>query len=108
MDGIKWWPITSSDPYKEALEIIEAWARKNFYDQFVATLLLDGELETELVVLDQMGYLIWDNDWWEGQKDIRLLGFCPVHNMYYLGEPKKDRRCYYVLTDPDDRSGADG
>ena len=97
---IEKWEITSKDPYKEAADIIGKWAWKNGFDSFVVTLELDGEITTELLLLENGTDFFWEHDWWEGQKSITMLGFCPIRQMYYLGEPRKNRRCYYVLTEP--------
>lgn len=95
------WDIVTKDPYKEVASIIETWAQKNFYDYFVVSLVLDGDLTTELLCVNEFAGLYWDNDWWEGQKKIKMLGFIPLSNVVCLGEPKKNRRYCYVLTDPD-------
>ena len=86
----------SKDPYKEIIKIIEKWARKNFYDYFLVTLMIDGSLKSELVIDDGMAGLIWDNDWYEGQEEIALMGFIPISNAYCIGEPERDRKAFYL------------
>ena len=93
---MKTWVIKGKDPYTEVADIIEDWARKNFYDTFLVTLCIDGEITTELLQHDAMGCFEWDNDWWEGQKRISLVGFTPISQAFYIGEPVQGRRCFYV------------
>jgi len=47
---------------------------------------LDGFWYTsnELLTIDVEGTMIWENDWWEGEKWIRLRGFTPIDDMTEL------------------------
>lgn len=66
-------------PYDEIASIIEKWCAKNFWDAFIVTLSLDGEESTEILEIDGCGNsFVWVSDWWEGQKNIELLGFMPI------------------------------
>lgn len=86
------WALISKDPYTEAAEIIEQWAKKNYYDDFVVTLRLDGEVITTLLCMDEAANLEWNDDWWEGQKEIRIIGFTPLSDLLCVGEPIKGKR----------------
>lgn len=86
------WALISKDPYTEAAEIIEQWANKNYYDDFVVTLRLDGEIVTTLLCVDEAANMEWDNDWWEGQKEVRMIGFAPLSDLLCIGEPIKGIR----------------
>lgn len=95
------WDITSKDPYNEIADIVEQWARKNYYTDFIVSIVIDGELTTELLLVDQSINFEWLNDWWEGQKKIKLVGFVPADQVVVLGEPQADRKYSYFLTDSD-------
>lgn len=83
--------IESKDPYTEIANIIEAWCEKNFYDSFVVTLSRDGQIITEYLELDGMSLdFIWENDWYEGEKDISLIGFMPMLQLRVYGDPGDD------------------
>lgn|GEM_PF-6769557 len=76
------------DPYKEVADIVDKWCQQNYYSSALVTLSIDGRKTTELLSLN--GYLMefeWDNDWWEGEKDIVLLGFEMLDNIQFYGYP---------------------
>ena len=80
--------IKSTDPYTEIADIIEEWCLKNYYDRFVVTLQINGETITEwLDWCIEYGF-IWDTDWWEGEKDVVLVGFRPLHQISFDGYPE--------------------
>lgn len=64
-------------PYEWIRDDVDCYARVYGYDDFLVTLSVDGRVITELLLGDN-GELEWVNDWWEGETDIRLLGFIPV------------------------------
>ena len=86
------WTLIAKDPYTEAAEIIEQWAKKNYYDDFVVTLRLDGKIETTLLCMTENANFEWEDDWWEGQKEIRIIGFTPLRDLLCIGEPIKGRQ----------------
>lgn len=86
--------IESKDPYTEIANIIDKWCKKNFYDSFVVTISRDGQIITEYLELDGMSLdFIWENDWYEGEKDIVLIGFMPMQQLrvYGAGETNYDK-----------------
>ena len=79
------------DPYKEVADIVEKWCQQNYYSSALVTLSIDGRKTTELLSFN--GYLMefeWDNDWWEGENEIALLGFEMLDNVYFYGYPKEE------------------
>lgn len=83
--------IVSEDPYTEIANIIDKWCKKNFYDSFVATISRDGQIITEYLEIDGFSLdFVWENDWWEGEKEIYLLGFMPMLNLRVYGAPGDD------------------
>lgn len=80
--------IVSEDPYTEIANIIDEWCKKNFYDSFVVTISRDGQIITEYLEIDGNSIdFIWENDWWEGEKEIYLLGFMPMLQLRVYGAP---------------------
>lgn len=66
-------------PYESILRPIEEWCKKNGYFDFLVTILLDGNETTQVLEFDgDMADFVWLNDWWEGEKDVKLLGFSPI------------------------------
>lgn len=71
--------------YAAVSEIIEKWYQLNGYGgemSFVVTIEIDDYVETVFVTRFESGDYEWECDWWEGAKDFKLLGFCPIINAY--------------------------
>lgn len=86
--------IESKDPYTEIANIIDEWCKKNFYDSFVVTISRDGQIITEYLEFDGGDFdFIWENDWYEGEKDIVLIGFMPMQQLrvYGAGQTNYDK-----------------
>ena len=73
-------------PYDEIMKPIRTWAKDHYYTDFIASILADGEELTELIMCEDLD-LIWLNDWWEGQKEVKLLGFKPIDAIRVRGIP---------------------
>lgn len=72
----------SKDPYKAIIDIIKQVYRSNAYDDYLVTIVLDGILTTEpLYYIDKINTFIWENDWYEGQKNISILGFAKISDI---------------------------
>lgn len=99
------WELISKDPYTEAAEIIEQWAKKNYYDDFVVTLRLEGEIVTTLLCMDEAANMEWANDWWEGQKEVRMIGFVPLSDLLCIGEPIKGNRNFVLALSAEELRG---
>lgn len=83
--------IVSEDPYTEIANIIDEWCKKNYYGSFVVTISRDGQIITEYLEFDGSSFgFIWENDWWEGEKEIYLLGFMPMLQLRVYGAPGVD------------------
>lgn len=67
-------------PYDWIRDNVDTYASVYGYDDFLVTISVDGRVITELLVGDN-GELEWLNDWWEGETDIKLLGFIPVSHL---------------------------
>lgn len=80
------------DYYEEIGSIVEQWCEKNGYTQILVTISLGYSWETpheETHLLDwdsEHCRLIWDMDWWEGQPNVELVGFTPLHKIRIIGE----------------------
>ena len=85
--------ISFKTPYDTITDVIEKWCQDNYYSNFIVTLRLDGELCTEYLVyetpdrLNPQGIWVWEWDWWEGQKDIELVGFLDINSVRVSGTP---------------------
>ena len=77
-------------PYVMIGKIIERWAQTHYYTDFLVTLSLDGKETTELLLCEPNAELEWLNDWWEGQKDIKQIGFRPVTEIVVYGLPQQE------------------
>lgn len=75
---------------EEIIATIDRWCQENYYTDFLVTLSLDGEVTTEYLDSDFTEFL-WLNDWDEGQKEVKLLGFAPVDTFVLRGAPKNKK-----------------
>lgn len=66
------------DAYEMISDKIDRWAAKNFYDSFVVIIMLNGQKRNELLLLDSDIKFYWENDWWEGEENVELIGFIPI------------------------------
>ena len=81
----------SGDMYEAAADIIDKWAQKNGYTDMIVTLAVDGEVKTEYIAPAFRKYGFqweWEYDWWEGEKEVWLLGFRPLEMIHCFGYPK--------------------
>ena len=77
--------IEGNDPYTEIADgIIKKWCEKYGYTDFLVTILLNGVEFTEFLSASDFQF-IWENDWWEGEKDVQLLGFVPIASINIYG-----------------------
>lgn len=47
----------------------------------IVFLKIDDCIMQELLMTDPMGDYVWDMDWWEGEREIELLGFTVLDDM---------------------------
>lgn len=84
---------TFKTPYDSIAEIIEEWCQKNYYGNFLVTLRLNGELCVEYLYFGTGDpnwpdpHWVWESDWWEGQKDVELVGFIDISSVHVSGTP---------------------
>lgn len=81
--------ITSSNPYREIREIIEQWCSQNRYGDVLVTISVNGEEITEYLSWEPYEGFVWDMDWWEGEKEVILMGFRMRHDLTFYGFPEK-------------------
>lgn len=67
-------------PPVDILYRVETYAVMYGYDDYLVTIDLAGEVVTELILCEN-GELVWVNDWWEGQDNVKLLGFIPLSHI---------------------------
>lgn len=85
-------------PYETILRPIEEWCEKNGYFDFLVTILLDGNETTQVLEFDgNVADFVWLNDWWEGEKDVKLLGFSPIGDIRLHNYPCKPITNYHSL-----------
>lgn len=72
--------------YDAVAEIIDDWYNRMDYGTwlpFVLSIQLDdNDIETTYVERQEDGSYEWEFDWWEGQRNFKLLGFCPLLETY--------------------------
>lgn len=67
-------------PPEDILDRVDAYAMIFGYDDYLVTIDLAGEVHTKILLCEN-GELAWVNDWWEGQDDVKLLGFIPISHI---------------------------
>lgn len=75
----------TDSPYDQVVRTIEEWCQKHGYENMLVTLRLCTDSNfawytiTEFLEFDGSNVeFIWLNDWWEGERYVELLGFCPL------------------------------
>lgn len=78
----------SASPYDYICEPIEKWCQENYYTDFLVTIWVgDHETTQYLGLEDNASGFVWEYDWWEGEQDVRLLGFSPVNEIKLRNYP---------------------
>ena len=72
--------IVSIDPYDTVADLIEEdCTARGYYSNYVVRVKTDGYEHTVYVEFNGMDLRWeWAYDWWEGEEDVWLLGFCPI------------------------------
>ena len=70
-------------PYgQDAYSVIGKYIRDHItaIEDIIAVIEIDGITTNQLfmVDMDEENYFIWNNDWYEGEKDVALIDFFPV------------------------------
>lgn len=80
-------------PYDVIANIIDAWCQEHYYGHFLVTLSIEGELCVEYLYFETGDpnwpdpHWVWESDWWEGQKNVELVGFIDISSVYVSGTP---------------------
>lgn len=83
-NGIK----ITGNPYDGIAKIIDKWCQKNKYGSMIVTISADGnEFTTLLEISDDGCSFVWLHDWWEGESNVYLLGFCPLGDLGFYDFP---------------------
>lgn len=88
---------SKKNPYDSVIFIIDTWCKENYYSSFLVTLKIDGKLTTEYLYFDTGDpnnpdpHWVWETDWWEGEKDVMLVGFANPRDIFIYGSPKHYR-----------------
>ena len=77
--------LTSDNYYREVIEIVEEWSYKNYFSIAIVCLSKDGEKTNQLLLLDNGADYVFLNDWWEGEKDVSLIGFTMIEDIDIKG-----------------------
>ena len=88
--GIK---VKGQDPYTEVSSIVNDWCMMNYYGSAFVTLSLDGRVTTEYLYPSFNGNNMefeWDMDWWEGERNVVLLGFRMRSDVMFYGYPNSE------------------
>jgi len=75
-------------PYDYIVSPIIEWCEENYYTDFLVTIWVGDHEITEYLEFDFNTLdFIWQMDWWEGEKDVRLLGFTPLTDIHIHNYP---------------------
>jgi hypothetical protein len=87
-------------PYSEIADLIEKWCEEHYYTDFLVTISINGEPVTEVLEFDGNNVsFVWLHDWWEGEKDVHMLGFYPIGDIKLAGLPAVDVRPVVLCRD---------
>ena len=67
-------------PYDIVADILTEWCYKNYFTDMIIQLKLDGITENIIVTWEDTD-CVFEYDWWEGQRDIELVGFMDIHDV---------------------------
>ena len=78
----------TKSPYEYIAEPIKAWCEENYYTDFIVTIRVGDHETTEYLGLTNDGCnFVWENDWWEGEEDVRLVGFAALDDIRIQNYP---------------------
>lgn len=80
----------SETPYETVSRPIEEWCKENYYTDFLVTIQIDGRETTEVLGFNgDIVDFVWLSDWWEGEKNVKLLGFSPIDDISLHNYPRR-------------------
>lgn len=79
---------STKSPYDWARDIVDENAA--YRTDYIVTLRIDLEEISELLLYEwESDSYYWQNDWYEGQKIVEVLGFLPVSEIKIHNYPKR-------------------
>ena len=70
-----------NNPYDIVAEILEKWCYEHYFTNLIVRLKLDGEEINVIVTWDIDLTCVFDYDWWEGQKNVEVIGVMTVDDV---------------------------
>lgn len=72
--------LKSKTPYDKIAEILVEWGYQNYFSTFIVKIKIDGDVLNE-IAFSKNAEIVWENDWWEGERNVELLGFAPIEKI---------------------------
>lgn len=97
-----------TDPYIDIVKPIKEWCEKNYYSDFLVTIKVNDSEITEFLEFDPDHCdFVWHTDWWEGEKDVHLLGVSPIDKIKLHNYIKitRDTPAFHFTIDKDEDAG---
>ena len=70
-----------TDPYTEVADYIASRVTLLDYGTWLVKLSLDDRETTELLNYDKDDGFVWDNDWYEGEHDVKVIDFVDANDV---------------------------
>ncbi len=70
-------------------DILREWCEKNYYTHFIIWLKLDNEIVNVLCEYTNPDELIFEWDFYEGQKCVEFIGYIPIDDVPIVENVKK-------------------
>ena len=70
-----------TDPYAEVADYIASNVTLLDYGTWLVKLSLDDRETTELLTYDKDDGFVWDNDWYEGESDVKVIDFVDANDV---------------------------
>ena len=71
----------------EILDLIDEYCQRNGYEDMLVTLQADGDVLTVVLEFDGNNMTwCWSWDWYEGQRQVDLLGYVPLQHVRVFDE----------------------
>lgn len=70
-----------TDPYTEVADYIASRVTLLDFGAWLVKLALDDRETTELLTYDKDDGFVWDNDWYEGERDVKVIDFVDANDV---------------------------
>lgn len=71
--------LWTKDRKNELFDLLE---RQEMYQDYIVCIEIDGSTINEILQYDgNEGIFVWESDWWEGEKNVFLIGFQAVDDI---------------------------